>query len=259
MKHIKKKYLFQLELTDEIEKVLETKGEIINGTSKELLKKAKESDLYVKTEQGFLIKSFPFSYSGKNALIPIPDLSLVYFDSAYNLNVLRKEKEKELFSKIIANEEKLGEDATNEIYRYYGFASSCVISLFTAIESFINHIIPNDKPYIKPLRHKTEIYTKEQVQKSISFDEKTKLVLPYFFEGKNYFKQPSASNQHIVNLKSLRDEIVHPKSEVTFQKQEELIKRLLNFKYDKTFESVASFMNFYEKDYITECDCGVDF
>lgn len=259
MKHIKKKYLFQREVTDELERELESKGEFINVASKELVKKAKKSDLYIKTDRGFLIKAFPVNYEGKNALIPIPDLSLVYFDSAYNLNVLRKEKEKELFEKIITSEKKLGEDATNEIYRYYGFASSCIISLFTAIESFINHIIPNNKPYIKQLKNKTEIYTKEQVQKSISFSEKTKEVLPYFFDGKNYFKHSSASNQHITNLKHLRDEIVHPKSEITFQKQEELIKRLLNFKYDKTFESVASFMNYYEKGYITECDCGLDF
>lgn len=259
MKHITKKYLFQIEIGDDIKKVLDNKSISVSSTSKDLLKLSKKMDLYVTTEKGYLIKAFTINYEGTNALIPIPDLSLVYFDSAYNLNVLRKEKEIELFTKVKINVDKLGEDATNEIYRYYGFASSCVISLFTAIESFINHIIPNDKLYVKQLKYKTEIYTKEQIQKSISFDEKTKEVLPFFFEGKNYFKSQSSSNQHLTNLKQLRDEIVHPKSEATFQKQEELIKRLLNFNYDKTFESVASFMNFYENGYITECDCGVDF
>lgn len=259
MKHIKKKYLFQIEIGDDVKKVLDNKALSVSSTSKDLLKLSKNLDLFVTTEKGFLIKAFPINYEGTNALIPIPDLSLVYFDSAYNLNVLRKEKEIELFTKVKINVDKLGEDATNEIYRYYGFASSCIISLFTAIESFINHIIPNDRPYIKELNNKTEFYTKEQVQRGISFDEKTKEVLPYFFDGKNYFKNPSPSNQHITNLKKLRDEIVHPKSEATFQKQEELIKRLLNFKYDKTFESVASFMNFYDDGYITECNCGVDF
>jgi len=153
----------------------------------------------------------------------------------------------------------LGEDATNEIYRYYGFASSCIISLFTSIESFINHIIPNDKPYINELKNKTEYFTKEQIQKGISFDIKTNKVLPYFFDEKNYFRNRTPSNQHITNLKNLRNEIVHPKSEATFQAQEETIKRLLNFKYDATFEAVAKFMNFYQPNYISECDCGLDF
>ena len=61
------------------------------------------------------------------------------------------------------------------------------------------------------------------------------------------------------NLKNLRNEIVHPKSEASFRKQEELIQSLLNFKYEKTFEAVMKFMNYYQSDYIVECDCGVDF
>ncbi|WP_338357160.1 hypothetical protein [Yeosuana marina] len=77
---------------------------------------------------------------------------------------------------------------TNEIYKYYGFASSCIISMFTSLESFINHIIPNNKLYKKELHHKTEIYNKEQIQKGLSFDEKTKNVLPFFFENKNFFR-----------------------------------------------------------------------
>lgn len=197
MKHISKRYLFQEKVTDEIL----SKGEKLDFQDKDLFKKVRSKDLFIETDKGYIIKAFAYKRNGDTVLISIPDLSLVYFDGAYNLNELRKEKEKELFDKRILKDEKLGEDAINEIYRYYGFASSCVISLFTAVESFINHIIPNDKPYIKQLKHKTEIYTKEQVQKSISFDEKTKDVLPFFFEGKNYFKRQSSSNQHLTNLK----------------------------------------------------------
>lgn len=258
MKHIKKKYLFQKEITSDLANILENKGQIIEKDSKDLIRLAKEKDLFIATDKEFLIKAFPFKYKGSNALIPIPDLSLVYFDSAYQLNRDRVKMEEKLFSKLV-NQKQMGEDATNEIYRYYGYASSCIISLFTSIESYINHIIPSNKPYAKILKNKTELYTKEQVQKGVSFDAKVKEVLPFFFENKNFFKNTSLSSQYITNLKNLRNEIVHPKSEASFSAQEDLIKRLLNFKYDKTFEAVMKFMNFYTKDYIVECDCGLDF
>ncbi|WP_338357161.1 hypothetical protein [Yeosuana marina] len=57
----------------------------------------------------------------------------------------------------------------------------------------------------------------------------------------------------------MRNEIVHPKSESSFQSQEKLINELLKFKYDLTLEAVVKFMNFYIPDYISECDCGVDY
>tara|TARA_R110002049_G_scaffold309094_1_gene516809 strand:- start:962 stop:1741 length:780 start_codon:yes stop_codon:yes gene_type:complete len=259
MKHIKKKYLFQQKLTERHNEQLKQVGELIKGSDKSLLKKAKTKDLYFTTDTGFLIRAFPFNYNGKNAVIPIPDLSLVYFDSAYNLNVLRKEKEIELFTKVIINDDKLSEDATNEIYRYYGFASSCIISLFTSLESFVNHIVPDNKLYKKELSHKSEIYNKDQIQKGLSFDEKTKNVLPFFFDNKNFFRHSTLTNQHITNLKNLRNEIVHPKSESSFQSQEKLINELLKFNYDKTLEAVVKFMNFYIPDYISECDCGIDY
>jgi hypothetical protein len=256
MKHIQKKYGFQL--ADAADKIgaIGTKFEINNKKS---LKEAKKSDIYATTEKGFVIKCFLYQNNGENLVIPIPDLSLVYFDSAYNLNRLRDEQKKKLNEKIKGiGKKELSENAINEIYRYYGYSSSCLISLFTALESFINHILPDDKNYEKNCGHKTEIYTKYQVQKGLTFDEKTRKVLPYFF-NKDFFKKPTTNKQHILNLKELRDEIIHPKSEKNLASQEILMKRLLKFDYEKTMEAVASFMNFYQSDFIIECNCGLDY
>jgi hypothetical protein len=256
MKHIKKKHLFQEKGTL---KNLENIAEVIKTVDASIIKKSKNKDSFIETEDGDFIKTFVFNRKGIPAIIPIPDLTLVYYDSAYNLNVFRKEQEINLFDKVLVKNEKLGEQAINEIYRYYGYSSSCIISLFTTLESFVNHIIPHDKPYVKTLKNKTETYDKNQIQNHIQFDEKIKDVLPFFFDGKNYFKNPTKNTQHIENLKNIRNEIVHPKSEITFRTQEELVKRLLNFKYEATFDAVAAFINFYKPDYIKECDCGVDF
>ncbi|MFN7045225.1 MAG: hypothetical protein ACK4M1_08515 [Flavobacterium sp.] len=256
MKHIKKKYGFQLAVPEENVKAVSTRLEV---TDKKSIQQAKKSDIYATTEDGYIIKCFLFQNNGENLIIPIPDLTLVYFDSAYNLNKLRIEQQQNLNKKIRGiGKQDLSEDAINEIYRYYGYSTSCLISLFTAIESFINHLIPDNKTYEKDCGYKTEIYTKSQIQKGLTFDEKTKKVLPYFF-NKDFFKKPTAHTQHIYNLKELRDEIVHPKSEKNMASQEILMKRLLKFDYEKTMEAVANFMNFYQPNFISECKCGVDF
>lgn len=260
MKHIKKKYSYQEKITKELEKKIEEKGEVVEAYNQDFIKKSKKKDLFIRTDEDYLIKGFAYKKGNKIALIPIPDLSLVYFDSAYNLNELRKEKEKDFFKKRIIKDGKLGEDATNEIYRYYGYASSCIISMFTAMECFINFILPENKEYIKVIPNKrTENYTKEQIQKVIPFDEKKNKVLPYFFDGKSFFKNQTKHTQHLNNLKELRNEIVHPKTEDSFRKQEKLIRKLIDFKYDETFEALSVFMNFYKKGFVIECDCGVDY
>lgn len=256
MKHIQKKYGIQLaNAVDKINAV----GTKFDVKSKASLKLAKKQDIYATTENGYVIKCFLHQNNGDNLVIPIPDLSLVYFDSAYNLNKLRIEQQKQLNNKIkTIAKGTISESAINEVYRYYGYSTSCIISLFTAMESFINHILPDDKNYEKDCGYKTEIYSKSQIQKGLTFDEKTRKVLPSFFE-KDYFKKSTANTQHIYNLKELRDEIVHPKSEKNLDAQEKLMKRLLKFDYEKTLEAVASFMNYYESDFIAECNCGVDF
>ena len=199
-----------------------------------------------------------FKLQGKSAILGLPDLTLVYFDMAYSLNIERKLIETKLVQKI-TNWTNVDEDATNEIYRYYGLASSCIIQQFTAIESFINFILPDNKVYQKVLNSKTEIYTKPQIQKAISFKEKVNEVLPFFYSNKNYFKKQTSKNQRLWNLKKLRDDIVHTKSEIHFREQEQLIKTVLNFDYDKSLEAISHFMNFYKNDYVVECDCGVDY
>jgi len=255
MKHIKKKYLFQIETTDE----RLNSWEEVPKSSRENIKIPNGKGLFITTDNDLAIKAFTLNIKSKNAVIPIPDLTLVYFDSAYNLNRERKILENRLLEKIISDNEKYGEDATNEIYHYYGNASGTIIFLFTSLESFINHILPDDKSFEQKLDKHTLIFNKSQIQKNISFDKKLKEVLPQLLEGKNFFKNQTPTNQHIINLKQLRDELIHTKSDITFSNHENLIKRLLKFNYEDTFKAVSTFMNFYKSNYIEECNCGRDF
>jgi hypothetical protein len=255
MKHIKKKYLFQIESKDEVV----NNWEVVSNSTKQPIKVPKDKALFITTDNDIAIRAFSLSTKNGNAIMPIPDLTLVYFDSAYTLNRERKILESKLLEKIIPNNNRYGEDATNEIYHFYGNASGIIIFLFTSLESFINHILPDDKSYVLSTDKNTTIFNKIQIQRNLSFDKKLKEVLPQLLEGKNFFKNQTTTNQHLTNLKQLRDELIHTKSDLTFSNQESLIKRLLNFKYDDTFQAVTKFMNFYIPEYIEECKCGKDF
>jgi hypothetical protein len=108
------------------------------------------------------------------------------------------------------------EDRSNELYQFYGLSTNCIISLFTSIESFINHLLPDDKKYELVKNNRTEIYNREQIQFNIPFMEKLKNVLPQFYE-KSFFSKESKANAHIRNLKELRDDLIHTKSDTTYE------------------------------------------
>lgn len=152
------------------------------------------------------------------------------------------------------------EDVMNEIFSFFGFSSQFVIFLFTAIESFVNQIIPIDFVYKKELKNKTEVYDSMQIQRGLSFDEKLKEVLPKC-TNKNFFDKQTPTNQHIENLKKFRDEIVHTKKDTKSSSlfYDTLVSKSFNFKYEETIYAVQKFMNHYKPNYIVECKCGEDF
>lgn len=254
MKHIKKKHLVQIENIPMLPKT----SIFTEHSLKEIKSKSKTDNLFIITDNGYMFKAFSYNNNGQTALIPIPDLTLVYLDSSYNFNKLRKQQEKLMFDKVTVKDNNYGEDAINEIYKFYGYSSSCIILLFTALESFINHMIPDNEVYTKVLNNKTEVYSKEQIQNHIQFKEKVTEVLPFFYK-KSFFNKQTSNKQHIDNLKEIRDQIVHTKSDSNSLSQEELIKKVIKFKFDETFQAIANFMNFYKKDFVVECNCSEDY
>lgn len=251
MKHIKKKFLFESDSLP-IKKGAETKS--VNRSDSQTLKNVNKNTVpFLVTTEGKYIWSTHHENKGKQLIIPLPDLSLAYYDFAYQANRIRQDYEKKMFEKL-NSKETITEDVSNEIYYYFGFASSCIIGMFTCVESFMNQVLPDNFVYIKKSERKTELFDKEQIQISMSFDEKIKKILPELFN-----KKYDLSKSQIPILKKLRDNIVHTKSKNDFTLQEALIKRVLNFKYEDCLEEIRTFINFYQNDYIQECNCGKDF
>lgn len=253
MKHIKQKFLFDKKLKTENLEGFEYLS-LPDMTKEKLKKVSKDNNIILTTTKEEKLFGFIHNHNGTYIPMPLPDFTLVYYDFAYRLNVWRKDHEKDVFTKL-SNLNLFSEVNGKELYYFVGHSTSCIINLFTSIESFTNHLIPEDGNYHDVKNNRTEIYNKNQIQEYLQFWDKLKKVLPYFYENKNFFTKPTATTQQIVNLKELRDKIVHTKSDTTGEARIELFKKLMKFDYDATFEAVAKFMNFYEPGYIEPCPC----
>ncbi len=254
MKHIKRKFLFHdfFQAKETLEHFEYYNPEEID--QKFLKKNEKDQFTVLETNSGEKIFSFIFNDNGSRCMIPVPDFSLVNYNFAYSLNIQRKEHRKNLV-KNLANLDTPNEISNTFAYDYQGTASSCIISLFTSIECFVNDIIPEDFKYEINSERKTEIYDKKQIQISITFMDKLTKVLPKAL-GKNFFSNRTPTNAHIYKLRDLRNDIIHTKSDKTGQNNVDIMKNLLNFKYDETLNATFKLFNFYKTGFIEECNCN---
>lgn len=259
MKHIKKRFYFtykrdQLEVNEENAEFFDLED---GFDDKQLIGKKGTIAFIQMEDDDDLIGGIVNNINGQNLIVPIPDPTLIYFHNAQlSLKDIKKEKG-ELIKKLNFSGV-MRESSINEIYTYFGRTSGFVIFLFTAIESFINQLIPDDFHFHNKLNRKTEIYNKKQIQENLDFKTKITKVLKSA-TGKDFFQKATPANQIIYRLKDFRDDIIHTKDEGEIMKYDKILKNALQFPYDKALISVAKFMNFYINDYIVECECGADF
>lgn len=261
MKHIEKRFLFQSQSDSLKDKFKDSSLELVDINEefdKKILSANKDSFAYLQTENGYIIGGFVHKINGNNFIFPVPDPTLIYFNNAqHNLRFI-KENRKKLMEKLDLTKP-LKETAISEIFSFYGVTTGFVIFLFTALESFINQMIPDDFKWENAMNKRTEIYNKQQIQEYIDFKTKATVILKDATK-KDFFKSSSASAQYIWNLKEFRDDIIHTKQEsddpIRYKKW---ITKSLNFNYDNVIKSVANFMNFYKDNYIVECKCGADY
>jgi hypothetical protein len=254
MKHIRRKFLFH----DALQKSgisNQFKAFDVNEIDQAFLKRnSKDNNVILLTESGERIFSFVHNNNGIQCLIPVPDFSLVNYNFAYKLNLQRKGLMKDLLNNL-ADLRNPNEVSNTIAYDFQGCASSCIIFLYTAIECFVNDLIPDNFSHHITCERKTEIYSKKQIQISFSLMEKLTNILPLAL-NKNFFDKSTPSNSHIYHLKELRNDIIHTKSDTIGQNNIDILKRLLKFKYDETFSSTFKLFNYYRPGFIEECPCN---
>ena len=261
-KHIQRKYLFEQKVTEEEIKIFNEKMRSYEGEEMRTIRKVdKSKSVLIQYNDNKFVLGFPYSYQGFSRFIPEPDPVLLYFDHAYYILKLLEPKKKELLKGLLNT---YLEDMGKELYEYFGHASAFIIMLFTALETFTNRCIPMEFIYIKDVNGKrTESYSKSQVERHISFDEKVKEVFKQVYKSnpKDFAKAYPLINQRIINLKKLRDDIVHTKvSNEGHSVYDYLYKRLIDFKFVESLNAVKDFCNYYHSNpnYIEECSCDIN-
>jgi hypothetical protein len=257
MKHISKKYLNQRLLTNEEQEKLSSHMIPYDERIHNMTFDSKEHVPFVSTTNNYIIQAFEFKEGNERRFLPEPDQVLIYFNSAYNSYRQLEPIKKKLLDKTLPNGP-LNEGTENEIYNLFGQSSGFVIFLFSAVEAFMNRMIPDDFIFSEISGKKTELYNKEQIQRYLSFDTKYSKVLPQI-TNLNFKTKFPTKHTILWNLKDFRDELIHPKQRKGPSTYELISKKALKFKYAQALEVVRDYINFYKNDFIEECQCGLDY
>lgn len=101
-----------------------------------------------------------------------------------------------------------------------------------------------------------KIQYEEILKKMPTFDKLNTVVKKYY--GKYYLSPRTKFTNSLYNLRSLRNDIVHIKYGCTFYNPSSIVRRLIDFDYETTYNAVVDMMNFYQSDYVEPCDCGAN-
>lgn len=258
MKHIKRKLQFDVSADDESGKNVVNISRPIDLTAIKKQKPEPGETAFIGTDAGRLIRAFHYKHQGTDYFIPEPDPVLIYFNAAYwSLKSVHDLKPK-LFKAL--DKMAIGSEVTHELYSFYSACASFVTNLFCATEAFLNKSIPEDYEYVCDEKKYLKVYNRTQVLETIDFKTKLLTIIKDVSNGKDYSKSPNT--QRILNLKELRDAIIHTKmSSEEDSTYKHIFKKCLDFKYAESLEAVKCYINFYSSDsnYIEECDCGKDF
>lgn len=256
MKHIKKRFQFEIHLTDEAIQNMENVFEFFPVSSMATKRPQKGQECILLTEKNLGIKAFHINLNGVNHFVPEPDPILVYFHNAYTNFINIKEAKQKVLGAL--NQSNLDEDISIVLYSYFGYTNGYVIFLFTAIEAFINRFIPGDYKYNSVKNNRTEVYNRDQIQRYLSFDDKLNKVVPDISK-KDFAKSYPLKYQLITNLKEFRNIIVHTKADPNGTTPFDYIyKKALNFKYEDTLLAVRDLLNYYQANCVEDCPCGED-
>lgn len=150
------------------------------------------------------------------------------------------------------------ENGTHECYNHYvKYRTSSIVMLVSAIEAFLNHIIPNDFKYTcektKNGKTKEVTFSKKQIESSaVSFNEKLVKVIPQMLNNESFWGDLENEKRSILDLYSNRKNLIHLKTnaEDDLSIYFNVIDEMLDLDIAKCIESITKFMNEVETDFI---------
>jgi hypothetical protein len=257
MKHIKRKFQFNVQLPEDVVTLLSK-----SSTQTPLdLRNVPLPDGYealLIDEDNKLVAAFHHKIGDVTLLIPEPDPILIHFNSAQsNLRII--EETKGNIVKEYVSEKKYSVAVGQNLYKYMDYTSGFAIFLFAAIETMLNKTVPEDFVFKKDKTKFVEHYDFDQIQRNLTFEVKVKEVL-FEITKKKFWEEHTTEWSQIMKLKHFRDTIVHAKRQgKTNTPFSYIFKEALDFNYPSTILAVKDFINFYHPNLVEECDCGQDF
>lgn len=142
---------------------------------------------------------------------------------------------------------------TNQSYTSYIKAvTSSVIMLVSALESFMNQIIPTNFSYTKENKHGKTNYNQKKIENGISFKEKLESVVPLAIK-QNDFWETRRENLEVINeLYNHRKNMIHlkTKSKDELNRYSEVFSEMLSFDLFKAISATINVFNSIEKDFV---------
>jgi hypothetical protein len=139
------------------------------------------------------------------------------------------------------------ENGTHDCYNHYiKYRASSIIMLVSALEAFLNHIIPNDFIYRTIRRNKPVEFNKEKIESpEISFREKLTDVIPQWLGDNSFWNRNLTDKENILELYENRRKIIHLKtnSQDDFQRYFSVIDKMLDLDISTSVNSTIKFMN----------------
>jgi len=201
---------------------------------------------WIFTEDKKIIQAFAYIHNGEPIVIPEFDPTILYLTSAKNL-----------LTEIIELKEQLLEFAgvknyiqTADVFiKFFPRQSIFITSLFTALEAFNNGQIPDDYTF----RNKRRLYDKEKIQRYISFNDKTELIIPDIFK-RSFVTEKENEYKNIIKIKKMRDEIIHTKNHGKgySPSYSKIYKESLSIDFEIVYRATVDYINYYKSNWIEE-------
>jgi len=146
------------------------------------------------------------------------------------------------------------ENETHDCYNdYIKYRASSIIMIVSAIEAFLNHIIPTDYVYRTFRKNKHVEFNKEDIESpKISFREKLTDVIPQWLGDNSFWSRNLTEKENILELYENRRNIIHLKtnSQDDFKRYFSVIDKMLDLDISATIKSTIKFMNLAMENFI---------
>ncbi|MBL7837148.1 MAG: hypothetical protein JNM67_06505 [Bacteroidetes bacterium] len=138
-------------------------------------------------------------------------------------------------------------NGTHECYNFYvKYRASSIIMLVSALEAFLNHIIPNDFIYKTTRDNKPKEYNKADIESTkVWFSDKLIKVIPQCLGKDKFWDNLTKEKDIILALYENRKNIIHLKTnaEDDLTRYFDVIDKMLDFDILSSINATISFMN----------------